>query len=239
MYRTHNLHIKRTMNCIYYPYYQYRQCHAGYEVYAEEREQAPCTHYDGYSWREGAASPHLIEDCDAEKPRVRFAPINKEESMAQGPPPRFEKLNREVCYAHWFQAKELSLIRKIARADAANPSPKVDKCGLERYTSERTNEKKMAVQEVVKAQQASKDPHYLKNILRRRSFNSHRLAEYEGQKMFYEAYGFPSYPTYEVEPMRPVCSKRKPWDCPRNQEDQGRRVRQRTITPTVPTPHSW
>mmetsp|Transcript_39535 Transcript_39535/g.95600 ORF Transcript_39535/g.95600 Transcript_39535/m.95600 type:complete len:229 (+) Transcript_39535:105-791(+) len=228
------------MHCIYYPYHQYHQYNSHYEVFAEEREQAPITSYEPYCWREGATSPHLIEDSDSEKPRVRFAPVDKEESMAQSPPPRIEKLTREICYAQWFQAKELSIIRKTARADAANVSPKVDKSGLERYTWERISEKKKAVQEVVKAQKVSKDPHYLKNVLRKRSVQSRRLAAYEGQKMSHEAYGFPSYSAYEMEPTRSVSLKRKPWDCPRNNyEDQGRRVRQRTIMPTVPTTQSW
>ncbi|KAL3939245.1 MAG: hypothetical protein SGBAC_005995 [Bacillariaceae sp.] len=230
------------MNCIYYPYQQYsryQQYHCNYDVYAEEREQLPITSYEPYCWREGATSPHLIEDSDYERPRVRFAAVDKEESMAQSPPPRFEKLTREICHAHWFQAKELSIIRKIARADAANVSPKVDKSGLERYTWERISEKKKAVQEVLKAQKASKDPHYLKNVLRKRSVQSCRLAAFEGQKMAHDAYCFPSYSTHDMEPTRSVSMKRKPWDCPRSCEDQGRRVRQRTIVPTVSTTQSW
>jgi hypothetical protein len=202
--------------------------------FCEERDQLPYLSCWADYLREGIESPLLIEDIGYGRPRVRFAPVNKEESMARSPSPLYAKLTHEICRENWYQPMELIRLKKIARDDAIIESTTVDKCGLERYSWDRICFKKKVVQELLKAQEKSREITFLRTVLHRRSRHSARIAVRQGYKVFHQVHGAPIHSLIEhVSPNTCTNDKRKAWDCPPSPIYNERRVRQRTISPSV------
>jgi hypothetical protein len=200
----------------------------------EERDQLPYLSCWADSLREGTESPLLIEYIDYGRPRVRFAPVDKEESMARSPSPLYAKLTHEICRENWYQPMELIRLKKNARADAIIQSTTADKCGLERYSWDRICFKKKVVQELLKAQKTSRETTFLRTVLHRRSRHSARIAVRQGHQVFHEVHGAPIHSLIQqVNPNTCMDYKRKAWDCPPAHAYNERRVRQRTISPSV------
>eukprot|EP00980_Cylindrotheca_fusiformis_P008006 scaffold1706_cov116-Cylindrotheca_fusiformis.AAC.9 len=200
------------------------------ETLFEERDQYPFLSCRSDSLREGTESPLLIDDLDDGRPRVRFAPVDKEESMARSPPTFYPKLTREICIENWYQPMELLRLKQEARDDAMMQSASVDKCGLERYNWERIRLKKKAIQELLKAQEISRETAFLRTVLHRRSKESIWIAVRQGCKVYHQVHGSPNE---LVSPNTCTNYKRKAWDCPPTHAYNQRRVRQRTISPSV------
>lgn len=178
--------------------------------------------------------PYYPQHHNIKRQEVRFDFTEKEESMAQSPPPYYKKLTKDICIENWYQPSEILQHKKKARADTLDKRQEVDLCGLERYSCDRVLAKRRAVKVLLKAQKMSKEPEFLSNVSLKSSQESKYAARKQGQKIFHQVHEAPSAVydhQYDCSGMFYNC-KRKAWDCPPSSISQSdRRVRPRTVSP--------